>query len=138
MIGEKQTSMLWVMTVLLLSEGVTIIVVYAGWSVVRYLTGIGHRTELWASMIILFSLMLYGLKLKALLVYAIVEIFFALIVCVNTIAPMGNYVEPVQIVGLFTSVYLVVRGLDNLSKGVQARNKLDKSSTQESGPQVGT
>lgn len=75
-------------------------------------------------MVTALSLILYWVRCKALVVYAIAEIIFAFLFCASTLASMGDFVEPVKLLSLITSIYLFIRGLDNLGKGIKAPNGL--------------
>lgn len=78
------------------------------------------RVMLGMILVCLLSILLFVLKVKALKLYATVESAFALIVCYKTLDSMADVVQPVQLLGLFTSAYLIIRGLDNFRKGLEA------------------
>jgi hypothetical protein len=63
---------------------------------------------------------LFWLKIKELMVYAVMEITAALFLAGQTMAGLRDNIAPVEMLTLLTSAYLVVRGLDNFRNGVTA------------------
>lgn len=57
---------------------------------------------------------LFWVKARSLRTYAIVELVFALIVAGKTMFDLQDFVTPLQAVSLMASVYLMVRGAENL------------------------
>jgi hypothetical protein len=71
--------------------------------------------------VFLFSSLLFQLKVRKLRTYAYLEVIFALAVCAQTLKTMGDTIQPIQMFGLMTSSYLIIRGFDNLRKAREAR-----------------
>jgi hypothetical protein len=67
---------------------------------------------------------LFWVKLKRLLVYAVMEITAALFLAGQTMVRLKDYVALIEMLTLLTSAYLVVRGLDNFRNGITARKSM--------------
>lgn len=63
---------------------------------------------------------LFTIRIHRLRSYAVIEIAFGLATCWDTIARSGNYIDPLK---LGTSVYLMIRGLDNMRKDIDERKR---------------
>jgi len=63
---------------------------------------------------------LFVVKGRWLRVYAAMEIAFALLVVGHTMRLLGDQIAPIETVQLVTGGYLIVRGLDNFKKGLDA------------------
>jgi hypothetical protein len=71
--------------------------------------------------ILILSIGLFTLKIKALISYACVEIGVSLAAAAYTMSTLKDVIEPLQAVVLLTASYFMVRGLDNLRAGFQRR-----------------
>jgi hypothetical protein len=68
--------------------------------------------------VLLGAILLHKLKLKALKWYAYLELAFAIVITLKTMAGMGYKVGLGDMSALFVSAYLIIRGLDNLHKSM--------------------
>ncbi len=79
------------------------------------------RTYVGTSFVIAVACGLFALKVLALRIYALIEIVFAIAICLQTMSGMTDVISHVQAFGIATSAYLLVRGLDNFKKGLDER-----------------
>ena len=79
------------------------------------------RMALGTVIIWMLSALLFFLKVKWLRVYALMELAFATVFCAGSLLNAGDRVSPVQTLGLFAGVYVIIRGLDNFKKDRDAR-----------------
>ena len=77
------------------------------------------RVWLGTAIIVILGFGLYTVKTYALKTYAAIEGVFALTYCVHTLSVMHDVVEPLDLLSLLTSAYLMIRALDNLDKGME-------------------
>jgi hypothetical protein len=75
------------------------------------------RAVLGTIMVVGFSGILFRLKTDKPWLYGLLEMGFALIVCLQTLSGMKEYIKPMESAALMASVYLFVRAFDNLNKG---------------------
>jgi hypothetical protein len=71
--------------------------------------------------ILIVSAILFRVKVTDLRTYAILECAFAMTACFMTMKGMADQVQPVQLLALATSAYLVIRGMDNFKKDLDER-----------------
>jgi hypothetical protein len=64
---------------------------------------------------------LFAVKVRHLRSYATLELGFAVVLAAHTMWNLTDVIEPVQALGLLTAAYLIVRGLDNFKKDLDAR-----------------
>ena len=82
------------------------------------------RVTLGSVVVILVSLVLFGMKITEPLIHGFLEALFALAACVWSIeAKMTDTLSPEATVTLFASAYLMIRAMDNIKKGVEERTK---------------
>ena len=81
------------------------------------------RTVLGTVFILMTAGTLVTVRVKYLRGYAVLEIMFGLAAAVQTMQSLQDTVSPVQLVGIVASVYLIIRGLDNFKKDVDARRE---------------
>jgi len=67
------------------------------------------------------ALLLFTLKIKYLRGYSVLEVIFALTVTYQTMSSTADLITPTQALGLLTSVYLLIRGIDNFRKDLDER-----------------
>lgn len=63
---------------------------------------------------------LFWMKVKQPLAYAVIEVTIALLLAANTMAGLRDNITPIETLTLLTSAYLIVRGLDNFRSGRKA------------------
>jgi hypothetical protein len=61
--------------------------------------------------------LLFGIKLRQPFAYGVLEAIFALGSCIFSLWHMGDTLNGPAVIGLFSSIYLMIRALDNISKG---------------------
>lgn len=64
---------------------------------------------------------LFFLKVSYLRIYSLLEIGFALTLSARTMWNLGDEIDPMEALGIMTAAYLVIRGLDNFKKDLDAR-----------------
>lgn len=75
------------------------------------------RSAAGAALVCAAGIGMYVLKTQHLMVYSILELIFATAVAAHTINGLSDNVAPIQMLGLLTAAYLVIRGIDNFKKG---------------------
>jgi hypothetical protein len=81
------------------------------------------RVVLGTLVALIFSLLLFYVKVSNLSAYAIVEGLFAIIYCAVTLSRMGPVFTLAEAVALIASIYLMIRAFDNLKKGREESKK---------------
>jgi len=66
----------------------------------------------------------FFLKVSALRVYSFIELLFAAGLTIFTLDRLHNTATPFEVLSLMSSVYLFIRGMDNLKKDVDERARL--------------
>jgi hypothetical protein len=79
------------------------------------------RTGLGTAAIVMVAGVLFALKQRHLLVYAGLEVLLGVGVAGFTMYRLGDVIAVVDLVGVVTAMYFVVRGLDNLKKGYEEK-----------------
>lgn len=67
------------------------------------------------------SIVLFSIKVFALRIYAILEIAFSVCVAAHTMYRLNDRIEPSELIILVTTVYLMIRGMDNFMKSNDER-----------------
>jgi hypothetical protein len=67
----------------------------------------------------IFSGLLFLLKQQQQIVYGTAELLFALWSCAFSLSRMGDTMSGPVLIGLFTSIYLMIRAADNITKGME-------------------
>ena len=70
-----------------------------------------------------FSLLLFSLKILVQVVYGALEFVFGLASCGFSLSSMGAEFTAASLIGLVSSVYLMIRAMDNIKKGLDERAK---------------
>ncbi len=81
------------------------------------------RVVLGTFLIVLLSGILFVVKLRWLRAYAVLELLFAVSVTGGTMYTLGDEIQPVQVLVLPASAYLLIRGLDNFKKDLDERKR---------------
>jgi hypothetical protein len=102
---------------LLIAIGIASVVGLARYAFLTTHQNTRDRIELGLPMIFGVSILLYMLKVRYLRVYAYCEILFAAISCGISLYTMKDNIGGSQLIALFGSMYLFVRGFDNRKKG---------------------
>jgi hypothetical protein len=96
----------------------------------RYLvvmTSFAGRIVLGSLVVVIFASLLFYIKVRFALMYGILEGLFAVVSCVVSLWNMGSSLNSLVLVGLFTSIYLMIRAMDNIKKGID-QNKAEERS----------
>jgi hypothetical protein len=91
----------------------------------RTLTRVGGGTILVSSV----AGALFFVKVNYLRIYSLLEISFALTLAARTIWRLGDEIDALEGLEIMTAAYLVIRGLDNFKKDLDARRAVADSST---------
>jgi hypothetical protein len=67
---------------------------------------------------------LFSVKVYQPVIYGLVEVFFGVAVAALTMYRLGDTIAPFEVVSLIAAVYFVVRGFDNLKKGIDEQAKV--------------
>jgi hypothetical protein len=82
------------------------------------------RDLLGTIVVVIFSGLLFWLKQQFTIVYGAVEAAFAVGSCILSLQRLGDVFDATVVIGLFGSIYLMIRAADNVSKGLdQWRSK---------------
>lgn len=85
------------------------------------------RTIVGSVMILIVGSILFLLKVKLSIIYAVIEITFAIVFAIYTMRfDMTNYIGELQELKIGSSIYLLIRGFDNLRKGLDEAKKKKK------------
>jgi hypothetical protein len=77
------------------------------------------RVVLGTIAVAIFAGLLFLLKQKWQIIYGAVELLFALWSCAFSLSRMGDTMSGPVLIGLFTSIYLMIRAADNMTKGIE-------------------
>jgi hypothetical protein len=72
-------------------------------------------------MMVTVALVMFTVKVHALRVYAVIELLFAIAVLVQAIGAISKDADTAQTLTLIAGVYLLIRGMDNFKKDMDAR-----------------
>lgn len=73
--------------------------------------------------VFLLAAWLFRLKIRRLRWYALLEISFGLVATEQAITRLADRIQPVDVLTLLTSAYLLIRGMDNFKKDMEERKK---------------
>jgi hypothetical protein len=90
----------------------------------QFQTGSLSRIVLGTGLVITLAVVLFIVKIIRLRFYAVIEILFAIFGTVHTMSKLKDVIEPVELLTIFTAVYLLIRGLDNFKKDLDERKRL--------------
>jgi len=79
------------------------------------------RVVLGTILALLFGLLLFTVKISRPMIYGALEGIFAIGSCAVSLSIMSDFIDLPHIIVLITSIYLMVRALDNIKKGLDAR-----------------
>lgn len=86
-------------------------------ALLRYTIGSGYRTRSAFVVALLFAVVLLFWKRYFLFLYGLIEVVFALWGCWYVLESSKDILTTLQLISLFGSLYLIVRGLDNFLTG---------------------
>jgi hypothetical protein len=92
----------------------------------RYLRVIGG-----VAIAVALSSLLFWMKIVAQTLYGVLELGFALGSCGFSLSLMGETFTAAAIIGLLSSIYLMIRAFDNIKKGLDARKKREEAHQNE-------
>jgi hypothetical protein len=78
----------------------------------------GARVILGSVVVVIFAGLLFLLKLQQPIFYGSLEALFAVWSCAFSLSRVGDTLSATVLIGLFTSIYLMIRSADNVNKGV--------------------
>jgi hypothetical protein len=69
------------------------------------------------------GILLFTLKIRRQIIYGTMEAIFAVGSCAFSLAHMGENLTGAAFIGLISSIYLMIRAMDNIKKGLDERKK---------------
>lgn len=116
---------------------------YYVWHQLPKLDSIYQRVILGTISVVVFSSVLFLLKVEGLKYYSILEILFAIAFCASTLYSLNDVESPFRLIGVGSAVYLIIRGLDNyrrylIEREEAERKELAKAATTTSAPPAPT